>query len=277
MEVYKDKVVVITGAGGILCSMMAKEYARLGAKVAVLDLNKDAAQKVADEIVADGGVAKAYAVNCLEKDSMAAAKALINKELGLTDILINGAGGNNPKGTTTNDYFDIKDMKDPDVKSFFDLDGGGVDFVFKLNFLATFLTTQVFAADMIGRGGNIVNVSSMNAFRPLTRIPAYSGAKAAVSNFTEWLAVHFAKEGIRVNAIAPGFFVTKQNYGLLFDNDGKPTARAQKILAGTPMGRFGEPEEILGTLTFLTDDTKAGFVTGIVVPIDGGFSAYSGV
>lgn len=277
MEVYKDKVVVITGAGGILCSMMAKEYARLSAKVAVLDLNKDAAQKVADEIVADGGVAKAYAVNCLEKDSMAAAKELINKELGLTDILINGAGGNNPKGTTTNDYFDIKDMKDPDVKSFFDLDGGGVDFVFKLNFLATFLTTQVFAADMIGRGGNIVNVSSMNAFRPLTRIPAYSGAKAAVSNFTEWLAVHFAKEGIRVNAIAPGFFVTKQNYGLLFDNDGKPTARAQKILAGTPMGRFGEPEEILGTLTFLTDDTKAGFVTGIVVPIDGGFSAYSGV
>lgn len=277
MEVYKDKVVVITGAGGILCSMMAKEYARLGAKVAVLDLNKDAAQKVADEIVADGGVAKSYAVNCLEKDSMAAAKELINKELGLTDILINGAGGNNPKGTTTNDYFDIKDMKDPDVKSFFDLDGGGVDFVFKLNFLATFLTTQVFAADMIGRGGNIVNVSSMNAFRPLTRIPAYSGAKAAVSNFTEWLAVHFAKEGIRVNAIAPGFFVTKQNYGLLFDNDGKPTARAQKILAGTPMGRFGEPEEILGTLTFLTDDTKAGFVTGIVVPIDGGFSAYSGV
>ena len=277
MEVYKDKVVVITGAGGILCSMMAKEYARLGAKVAVLDLNKDAAQKVADEIVADGGVAKAYAVNCLEKDSMAAAKELINKELGLTDILINGAGGNNPKGTTTNDYFDIKDMKDPDVKSFFDLDGGGVDFVFKLNFLATFLTTQVFAADMIGRGGSIVNVSSMNAFRPLTRIPAYSGAKAAVSNFTEWLAVHFAKEGIRVNAIAPGFFVTKQNYGLLFDNDGKPTARAQKILAGTPMGRFGEPEEILGTLTFLTDDSKAGFVTGIVVPIDGGFSAYSGV
>ena len=277
MDAYKDKVVVVTGAGGILCSMMAKEYARLGAKVAVLDLNKDAAQKVADEIVAEGGVAGAYAVNCLEKESMIAAKELINKELGLTDILINGAGGNNPKGTTTNDYFDVKDMRDPDVKSFFDLDGGGVDFVFKLNFLATFLTTQVFAADMIGRGGNIVNVSSMNAFRPLTRIPAYSGAKAAVSNFTEWLAVHFAKEGIRVNAIAPGFFVTKQNYALLFDKDGNPTARAQKILAGTPMGRFGEPEEILGTLTFLTDDSKAGFVTGIVVPIDGGFSAYSGV
>ena len=277
MNVYKDKVVVITGAGGVLCSMMAKEYAKLGAKVAVLDLNLAAAQKVADEIVAEGGVAKAYAVNCLEKESMKKAKSSINAELGLTDILINGAGGNNPKGTTSHDYFSEADMKDPDVKSFFDLDGNGVDFVFKLNFLATFLTTQVFAKDMVGRGGNIINVSSMNAFRPLTRIPAYSGAKASVSNFTEWLAVHFAKEGIRVNAIAPGFFVTKQNYGLLFDENGAPTERSKKILASTPMGRFGEPEEILGTLTWLTDDTKAGFVTGIVVPIDGGFSAYSGV
>lgn len=277
MNVYKDKVVVITGAGGVLCSMMAKEYAKLGAKVAVLDLNLAAAQKVADEIVAEGCVAKAYAVNCLEKESMEKAKNSINAELGLTDILINGAGGNNPKGTTSHDYFSEADMKDPDVKSFFDLDGNGVDFVFKLNFLATFLTTQVFAKDMVGRGGNIINVSSMNAFRPLTRIPAYSGAKASVSNFTEWLAVHFAKEGIRVNAIAPGFFVTKQNYGLLFDENGAPTERSKKILASTPMGRFGEPEEILGTLTWLTDDTKAGFVTGIVVPIDGGFSAYSGV
>lgn len=277
MNVYKDKVVVITGAGGVLCSMMAKEYAKLGAKVAVLDLNLAAAQKVADEIVAEGGVAKAYAVNCLEKESMEKAKNSINAELGLTDILINGAGGNNPKGTTSHDYFSEADIKDPDVKSFFDLDGNGVDFVFKLNFLATFLTTQVFAKDMVGRGGNIINVSSMNAFRPLTRIPAYSGAKASVSNFTEWLAVHFAKEGIRVNAIAPGFFVTKQNYGLLFDENGAPTERSKKILASTPMGRFGEPEEILGTLTWLTDDTKAGFVTGIVVPIDGGFSAYSGV
>lgn len=277
MNVYKDKVVVITGAGGVLCSMMAKEYAKLGAKVAVLDLNLAAAQKVADEIVAEGGVAKAYAVNCLEKESMEKAKSSINAELGHTDILINGAGGNNPKGTTSHDYFSEADMKDPDVKSFFDLDGNGVDFVFKLNFLATFLTTQVFAKDMVGRGGNIINVSSMNAFRPLTRIPAYSGAKASVSNFTEWLAVHFAKEGIRVNAIAPGFFVTKQNHGLLFDENGAPTERSKKILASTPMGRFGEPEEILGTLTWLTDDTKAGFVTGIVVPIDGGFSAYSGV
>lgn len=277
MSVYKDKVVVITGAGGILCSEIAKEYAKCGAKIAVLDLNLDAAQKVADEIVADGGVAKAYKVNCLEKESMEEARAAINKDLGKCDLLVNGAGGNNPKGTTTNDYFDMADVENPDVKSFFDLDGSGVDFVFKLNFLATFLTTQVFAKDMVERGGNIINISSMNAFRPLTRIPAYSGAKAAVSNFTQWLAVHFAKAGIRVNAIAPGFFVTNQNRALLFNPDGTPSARAEKILRGTPMGRFGEAKELMGTMLWLADDEKAGFVTGIVVPIDGGFSAYSGV
>lgn len=277
MSVYKDKVVVITGAGGILCSEIAKEYAKCGAKIAVLDLNLDAAQKVADEIVADGGIAKAYKVNCLEKESMEEARVAINKDLGKCDLLVNGAGGNNPKGTTTNDYFDMADVKNPDVKSFFDLDGSGVDFVFKLNFLATFLTTQVFAKDMVERGGNIINISSMNAFRPLTRIPAYSGAKAAVSNFTQWLAVHFAKAGIRVNAIAPGFFVTNQNRALLFNPDGTPSARAEKILRGTPMGRFGEAKELMGTMLWLADDEKAGFVTGIVVPVDGGFSAYSGV
>ena len=277
MSVYKDKVVVITGAGGILCSEIAKEYAKCGAKIAVLDLNLDAAQKVADEIVADGGIAKAYKVNCLEKESMEEPRVAINKDLGKCDLLVNGAGGNNPKGTTTNDYFDMADVENPDVKSFFDLDGSGVDFVFKLNFLATFLTTQVFAKDMVERGGNIINISSMNAFRPLTRIPAYSGAKAAVSNFTQWLAVHFAKAGIRVNAIAPGFFVTNQNRALLFNPDGTPSARAEKILRGTPMGRFGEAKELMGTMLWLADDEKAGFVTGIVVPIDGGFSAYSGV
>ena len=277
MSVYKDKVVVITGAGGILCSEIAKEYAKCGAKIAVLDLNLDAAQKVADEIVADGGIAKAYKVNCLEKESMEEAREAINKDLGKCDLLVNGAGGNNPKGTTTNDYFDMADVENPDVKSFFDLDGSGVDFVFKLNFLATFLTTQVFAKDMVERGGNIINISSMNAFRPLTRIPAYSGAKAAVSNFTQWLAVHFAKAGMRVNAIALGFFVTNQNRALLFNPDGTPSARAEKILRGTPMGRFGEAKELMGTMLWLADDEKAGFVTGIVVPIDGGFSAYSGV
>lgn len=273
----KNKVVVITGAGGVLCSTIAKEYAKHGAKVALLDLKLESAQAVADEIIKEGGIAKAYAVNCLEKATMETAKEQINKDLGPCDILVNGAGGNHPRGTTTNEYFDKADVDDEAKISFFDLDTNGVDFVFKLNFLATFMTTQVFAKDMIGRGGNIINISSMNAFRPLTKIPAYSGAKASVSNFTQWLAVHFAQEGIRVNAIAPGFFVTNQNRALLFDKDGNPTARTNKILAGTPMRRFGEPEELLGTMMWLSDDKASGFVTGIVVPIDGGFSAYSGV
>ncbi len=273
----KDKVVVITGAGGVLCSTIAKAYAKEGAKVALLDLKLESAQAVADEIVKTGGVAKAYAVNCLEKATMEEARERISKELSSCDILVNGAGGNHPKGTTTNEYFNMPDVADESKISFFDLDEKGVDFVFKLNFLATFLTTQVFAKDMLGRGGIIINISSMNAFRPLTKIPAYSGAKASVSNFTQWLAVHFAGEGIRVNAIAPGFFVTNQNRALLFDDKGNPTARTKKILAGTPMNRFGEAEELIGTVMWLSDNDKSGFVTGIVVPIDGGFSAYSGV
>ena len=273
----KDKVVVITGAGGVLCSTIAKAYAKQGAKVAVLDLRLESAQAVVDDIVKNGGIAKAYAVNCLEKFTMEEDKEKINKELGKCDILVNGAGGNHPKGTTTSEYFNAADVDDEAKISFFDLDEKGVDFVFKLNFLATFLTTQVFAKDMVGRGGIILNISSMNAFRPLTKIPAYSGAKASVSNFTQWLAVHFAQEGIRVNAIAPGFFVTNQNRALLFDADGNPTPRTNKILAGTPMRRFGEPEELIGTVMWLSDNNASGFVTGIVVPIDGGFSAYSGV
>lgn len=273
----KDKVIVITGAGGVLCSTIAKAYAKQGAKVALLDLKLESAQAVADEIIKEGGIARAYAVNCLEKSTMEEARVKINSQLGKCDILVNGAGGNHPKGTTTNEYFDSADVDDETKISFFDLDEKGVDFVFKLNFLATFLTTQVFAKDMIGRGGNIINISSMNAFRPLTKIPAYSGAKASVSNFTQWLAVHFAGEGIRVNAIAPGFFVTNQNRALLFDDKGNPTPRTKKILAGTPMNRFGEAEELLGTVMWLSDNDKSGFVTGIVVPIDGGFSAYSGV
>ncbi len=273
----KDKVIVITGAGGVLCSTIAKAYAKQGAKVALLDLKLESAQAVADEIIKEGGIAKAYAVNCLEKSTMEEARVKINSQLGKCDILVNGAGGNHPKGTTTSEHFDSADVDDETKISFFDLDEKGVDFVFKLNFLATFLTTQVFAKDMIGRGGNIINISSMNAFRPLTKIPAYSGAKASVSNFTQWLAVHFAGEGIRVNAIAPGFFVTNQNRALLFDDKGNPTARTQKILAGTPMKRFGEAEELIGTMMWLSDDGASGFVTGVVIPIDGGFSAYSGV
>ncbi|MDE6758201.1 MAG: SDR family oxidoreductase [Clostridia bacterium] len=273
----KDKVVVITGAGGVLCSTIAKAYARQGAKVALLGRRLENLQIVADEIAKEGGIAKAYAVNCLEKSAMETVRQSIVNDLGACDILVNGAGGNHPKGTTTSEYFNQADVKDPSKISFFDLDEGDVDYVFRLNFLTTFLTTQVFAKDMLGRGGTVINITSMNAFRPLTKIPAYSGAKASVSNFTQWLAVHFAEEGIRVNAIAPGFFVTNQNRGMLFDKDGKPTARTQKILAGTPMKRFGEAEELIGTVMWLSDNDKSGFVTGVVIPIDGGFSAYSGV
>ncbi len=271
------EVVVITAGGGVICGAMAKEYAKNGAKVAVLDLKVEAAQKVADEITAEGFIAKAYGVNCLEKESIEAAHQQILKDLGKCTILINGAGGNNPKGTTTNEYFDKADIDDPTKVSFFDLDPSGVDFVFKINFLGAFLTTQVFAKDMLDNGGSVINISSMNAYRPLTKIPAYSGAKAAVSNFTQWLAVHFAGANIRVNAIAPGFFVTNQNRGLLFNADGTPTPRTGKILAGTPMRRFGEVEELLGTTMWLSDKSASGFVTGVVIPIDGGFSAYSGV
>ena len=271
------KVAVVTGAGGVLCSMMAAALAAAGAKVVLLDRNQEAAQKFADEIVADGGIAKGYAANVLMKDSLAECHKRVLADFGKCDILINGAGGNNPKAQTDKEYYENGDI-DADTKSFFDLDETGVEFVFNLNFLGTLLPTQEFAKDMLGRKGcSVLNISSMNAFRPLTKIPAYSGAKASVSNFTQWLAVHFAGEGIRVNAIAPGFFVTNQNRALLFDDKGNPTPRTKKILAGTPMNRFGEAEELLGTVMWLSDNDKSGFVTGIVVPIDGGFSAYSGV
>lgn len=269
-----DKVAVITGAGGVLCSAFSKALAQCGAKVAVLDLNEAAAQKVADEITAEGNKAIAVKVNCLDSASLNEAHDKVVAAFGPCDILINGAGGNNPRGTTDDEQFDAAVEG---IKTFFDLDPAGVRFVFDLNVIAALMTTQVFAKDMIGRGGNIMNVSSMNAFRPLTKIPAYSGAKAAVSNFTQWLAVYLAKSGIRVNAMAPGFFVTNQNRALLFTQDGQPTARTGKILAATPMGRFGEADELIGTLLFLLCDQAASFVTGVVIPIDGGFSAYSGV
>jgi len=271
------KVAVVTGAGGVLCSYFAKVLARAGAKVALLDLNEEAAKTFADEIVAEGGIAKAYACNVLDKELCYAVADAIEAELGKCDILVNGAGGNNPKATTDKEYFELGDI-DGDTKSFFDLDSSGVGFVFNLNFLGTLIPTQAFARQMVGRDGcNILNISSMNAYTPLTKIPAYSGAKAAVSNFTQWLAVHFSKVGIRVNAIAPGFFSTKQNAALLFNPDGTPTPRTGKILAATPMGRFGEASELEGGLLFLLNNEAAGFITGVVLPIDGGFSAYSGV
>ena len=272
------KTVVITGAGGVLCSAFAKAIAKEGAKVALLDLNEDAAKGYAKEIRDEGGIAYGYKANVLEKESLLAAAELIHKDLGTADILINGAGGNNKRANTDKEYYFKGDELDKDVVSFFDLDPEGVQFVFNLNFLGTLLPTQVFAKDLIGKKhASILNISSMNSFTPLTKIPAYSGAKAAVSNFTKWLAVHFSKEEIRVNAIAPGFFVTAQNKDLLYTEDGKPTARTEKILAATPMGRFGEPSELIGTLLYLLDDDLSGFVTGTVIPVDGGFSAYSGV
>ena len=271
------KVAVVTGAGGVLCSLFSKAIAASGAKVALLDINEQAAQNAADEIAAMGHTAKAYGCNVLDKASVEEAREKILADLGPCDILINGAGGNNPRATTDGEYYMPGDL-DKDVKSFFDLDSEGVAFVFNLNFLGTLIPTQVFARDMVDKpSAAIVNISSMNSFTPLTKIPAYSGAKAAISNFTQWLAVHFSKTGIRVNAIAPGFFVTNQNRALLFDDKGEPTARTEKILAATPVGRFGEAEELLGTLLWLLCDDASGFVTGIVVPVDGGFSAYSGV
>ena len=273
-----NKVAVVTGAGGVLCSGFAKTLAACGAKVAVLDLRLEAAQKVADEITADGGTALAVSANVLEKASLETACKEVTEKLGVCDILINGAGGNNPKGTTDNETLSLADLDNPNLRTFFDLDPDGVSFVFNLNFIGTLLPTQAFAKDMAKKGnGIILNISSMNAFRPLTKIPAYSAAKAAVSNFTQWLAVHFAPVGIRVNAIAPGFFVTNQNYNLLFDAEGNPTARSKKILSHTPMGRFGEPSDLTGTLLWLCDDNASGFVNGVVIPVDGGFAAYSGV
>ncbi|WP_032092527.1 SDR family oxidoreductase [Necropsobacter rosorum] len=273
---FKDKLVIITGAGGVLCAYFAKEIAKTGAKVALLDINLEAASKSAEEIVQQGYIAKAYQTNVLELESIQAARDAIARDFGTCDILINGAGGNNPKATTDNEFheFDLSET----TKSFFELDKSGIEFVFNLNYLGTLLPTQVFAKDMIGKkGANIINISSMNAYTPLTKIPAYSGAKAAISNFTQWLAVYFSHVGIRCNAIAPGFLVGNQNRALLFDQNGNPTPRAHKILTNTPMARFGEANELIGGILFLMDENYASFINGVVLPIDGGFSAYSGV
>jgi NAD(P)-dependent dehydrogenase (short-subunit alcohol dehydrogenase family) len=267
----ENKVIAITGAGGIICSAFAKALAEEGAKVALLDINYDAAKQYADEI---GDNAIAIRCNCLDKESIIQAKKEINESFGAINFLINGAGGNNPRASTDNETM-TPDLEG--VKDFFALEESGLKFVFDLNITSAFLVTQVFAQDMIKTGGNIINISSMNAYRPLTKIPAYSAAKAGISNFTQWLAVHFAPCNIRCNAIAPGFFVTNQNRALLFNEDGTPTARTGKILAATPMKKFGEISDLIGTLMWLADDNASGFVTGTVIPVDGGFSAYSGV
>ncbi|MHB1485898.1 MAG: SDR family oxidoreductase [Saccharofermentanales bacterium] len=273
----EKKTVVITGAAGVLCSAFAAALAKAGHNVALLDIDLEAAEKVAADINKKGGSAKAYEADVLNRCSLDLAHERISADFGKCGILINGAGGNNPAGNTTHEFFSMDDMSDFDAVTFFDISSEAVKSIVNLNLLGTFIPTQVFAADMIENGGNIINISSMNAFRPLTKIPAYSSAKAAVTNFTQWLAVHFAASKIRVNAIAPGFFVTNQNRSLLYDEFGVATARTSKILNSTPMGRFGMPEELIGTLMWLADDKASGFVTGIIVPVDGGFSAYSGV
>ena len=272
---YTGKVVVVTGAGGVLCGDMARAYAQAGAKVAALDLNEAAVLKLAEEVTAEGFIMKGYKANVLELEALEAVHQQILADLGPCDILVNGAGGNNPRATTDNEYqHEAKEGQ----KTFFDLDQSGIDFLFKLNFQGTLLPTQVFAKDMVERkSGNILNISSMNAFTPLTKIPAYSGAKAAISNFTQWLATHFAGTGIRCNAIAPGFIVSAQNKALLFNEDGPPPARSGKILNGPPMGRFVDSSELLGGMLFLTDDKFASAVIGVILPIDCGFAAYSGV
>ena len=272
---YTGKVVVVTGAGGLICGAMARAFAQCGAKVAALDLNEDAVKKLAEEVKAEGFIMEGYKANVLEPAALEEVHQAVLRDLGPCDILVNGAGGNNPRATTDNEY---QHEAKEGGKSFFDLDAGGVDFVFKLNFQGTLLPTQAFAKDMVEKkAGCILNISSMNAYTPLTKIPAYSAAKAGISNFTQWLATHFAGTGIRCNAIAPGFLVSAQNKALLFNPDGTPTARSAKILNGTPTGRFVDADELLGATLFLCDDRSASAITGVVLPVDAGFAAYSGV
>lgn len=275
---FSGKVAVVTGGSGVLCGEFCRALAACGAKVAIVNRSLDKGSALAREIIAAGGEAEAFSADVTDKASVEAAHEAVRKRFGLCDILINGAGGNNPRATTDEEFFCADTLNDPGKKSFFDLEPAGFSYVFDVNLLGAVLTSQCFGRDMVERGGGVIlNVSSMNAYTPLTKIPAYSAAKAAVSNFTQWMAVYLAKAGVRVNAIAPGFFSTAQNRTLLWNADNTPTARSEKILRNTPMGRFGEPRELLGTLLWLLDDASSGFVTGIVVPVDGGFSAYSGV
>jgi NAD(P)-dependent dehydrogenase (short-subunit alcohol dehydrogenase family) len=278
IENLKGKTCVITGGGGVIGSSIAFGLAKLGVNCAIVDINLEAATSLANKISSQTATnCIGVQANVLDKTSLINAKNVINKKLGIIDILINGAGGNSPKATTANDWIDEDNISDLD-KSFFGLDIEGFQKVFDLNFIGTILPTMVFTTDMVkARQGVVLNVSSMNSFRPLTRIPAYSAAKASINNFTEWLAVHMAKTGVRVNAVAPGFFLTNQNRFLLTEPDtGKLTARGNKIIANTPMGKFGEPDDLIGTVVYLLSDMSM-FVTGVVIPVDGGFNAYSGV
>ena len=272
------KVAVVTGGAGVLCREFCRALAACGAKVAIVNRTLSRAEALAEEIRAEGGEAIAVQADVTDAEAVRRAHETVLGAYGPCDILVNGAGGNDPSATADDEFFSMDTLLDPEKKSFFDLPESAFSKVFSLNIMGVLLPTQQFAADMAKRSaGCIINISSMNAFTPLTKIPAYSAAKAGVSNFTQWLAVHFAKTGIRCNAIAPGFFSTAQNAALLWNADGTPTARTGKILNATPMGRFGVPQELIGALLFLTDERSSGFITGVVLPVDGGFSAYSGV
>jgi NAD(P)-dependent dehydrogenase (short-subunit alcohol dehydrogenase family) len=274
------KVAVVTGGTGVLCSAMVKALGECGASVAILGRRKQVADDLAAEVKKAGGKAIGVSADVLDRAKLDAANAIIEKELGPVDILLNGAGGNHPKGTTSMEYLDPASLGKvvEGVTSFYELDQEGIQYVFNLNFLGTLLPCQAFTKAMVARRkGVIINISSLNALKPLTKIPAYSAAKAAISNFTQWLAIHFSQSGVRVNAIVPGFFLSEQNRSLLTKPDGSLTPRGDKIMSHTPMGRFGKAEELLGSLLFLADDKAASFVTGSTVVVDGGFSAYSGV
>jgi NAD(P)-dependent dehydrogenase (short-subunit alcohol dehydrogenase family) len=270
------KVVAITGGGGELCGAMAEALGATGVKVAVLDINLESAEARSLTVIQSGGTAKAFRCDVLDTVQIRECYGAVCSLWGPPDFLINGAGGNNPRATTSEEFHGPVGLSGPAAQSFFDLDPAGFRQVFDLNFMGTFLVSQVFSQGMIEKGrGSIVNISSMGAFIPLTKVVAYSAAKAAVSNFTQWLAVHFSPTGVRVNAMAPGFFMTEQNKFLLFNQKtGEPLPRGHKVIAHTPMGRFGQPDDLIGTLVWLLSDASS-FVTGVVVPIDGGFSSYS--
>ncbi len=277
-EDLKDQVCVLTGGAGVIGTAIAKGLASVGIKTAILDINEEMANKVANEIQsAYGAETKGYKANVLDKQSLEEVKKKINSEMGKITLLINGAGGNSPKATTQLEKLEKDNLSELE-KSFYGLEMEGFQWVFDLNFKGTLLPTMVFTRDMLeAGGGSVLNISSMNSYKPLTKIPAYSAAKASINNFTQWLSVHLAKVNIRVNAIAPGFFLTNQNRFLLIDEkSGEATPRGEKIISSTPMGRYGEVEELQGTVAYLLSDISK-FVTGICIPVDGGYSAYGGV